>query len=67
MVEPRASEGKPSAKAATPRRTSGRSRIPPGSSATSRLLAALIIGLAMLTIVLILVATGVLLGVTPYR
>jgi hypothetical protein len=43
------------------------SRIPAGSAAYSRLLPALIVGLAIGMGLLILVAAGVLLGLVPYR
>jgi len=43
------------------------SRMPAGSAAYSRILPALILGLAIVMGLLILVAAGVLLGLVPYR
>lgn len=42
-------------------------RVPAGSTAYSRLLPSLIVGLAIVLAVLIIIAAGVLFGIVPYR
>jgi len=47
--------------------TEGRSRIPAGSVFYSKIVPAVLIGLGILTVVLIIVAVGILLRIVPYR
>jgi hypothetical protein len=49
------------------RKDEGRSRIPAGSVFYSKIAPALLIGLGVLTLVLILVAVGIVLRIVPFR
>ena len=49
------------------REAEGPSRIPAGSVFYSKIVPAVLIGLGILTVVLIIVAVGILLRIVPYR